>query len=103
MSKQNILHLFNTPVNKIDDHMLLAISHEYTHIMISPIQFSVDKDDWWFRYQPLDYTIGGPIGSYDDVKSFLERARNHNIYVILDVIFNHMADRLYNNNKLFEF
>ena len=96
MSKPIILHMFNTPVNNIDDNMLATISHTYTHIMISPIQFSADHSEWWYRYQPLDYTIGGPIGSKEDIQKFTSRAWHHNLYVIVDVVFNHMSDWIYN-------
>jgi len=75
MPKQSVIHLFNANVDSITDDMLANIANYYTHIMISPIQFSTDNDNWWYRYQPLDYTIGGPIGSIDSIKTSYNEQR----------------------------
>ncbi len=64
-----------------------------THIQISPPQKSNPAPDWWARYQPIDFSvIESPLGDATDLKSLTTTAHRSGISVIVDVVFNHMAN-----------
>lgn len=64
----------------------------YSHIHISPVQKSVENGKWWGKYQPLDYRkIEGPLGNREELMQLAKRAKEYEIVLIADVVFNHMA------------
>lgn len=88
-----IYHDFDTPFKVIKANLNHIKDLGYTYIQISPPQKSHDGNEWFFRYQPIDYTkIEGPLGSENDLKEMISAAHNLNIKLIADVVLNHMAD-----------
>ena len=64
----------------------------YSHIHVSPVQKSVENGRWWGKYQPMDYReIAGPMGSRAELIALAEKAREHGITLVVDVVLNHMA------------
>jgi alpha-amylase len=88
-----ILQVFNWPFNRITERMEAFAEQGYTHLHVSPPSLSINRTEWWARYQPLDYrVIDGPLG---DEQSFLEmnqKAEEFGIKIIADIVLNHMAN-----------
>jgi alpha-amylase len=64
-----------------------------THVQISPIHKSNPSPAWWARYQPVDHSvIDGPLGDEAGLKRLIEASHQAGIKVIVDVVFNHMAN-----------
>ena len=65
----------------------------YTYIQVSPPQKSNPSPQWWARYQPIDYTvIDSPLGNEKDLKELIDAAHSRKLKIIIDVVFNHMAN-----------
>ncbi len=65
----------------------------YTYIQVSPPQKSNPARDWWARYQPIDHTvIESPLGNEKELKELIDAAHSRKIKIIVDVVFNHMAN-----------
>ena len=74
---------------KLDD--LASIG--YSHIQVSPPQKSVNFSQWWGRYQPVDLrVIDSPLGNEGDLLHLIQAAHAKGLKVIVDVVFNHMAN-----------
>ncbi|NEO54877.1 MAG: alpha-amylase [Okeania sp. SIO3B5] len=77
----------------------------YTHIQISPPYKTPPRQDnpcasvkeWSNHYQPFDYVVDGNLGNEKGLKNLIDAAHDSGIKIIVDVIFNHMAnyDRYY--------
>ncbi|NRA62844.1 MAG: hypothetical protein HRU19_00090 [Pseudobacteriovorax sp.] len=64
-----------------------------SHVLISPPQKSLDRSEWWARYQPVDYRfIDGPLGNESELVELIEAANNYEIAIVADTVLNHMAD-----------
>lgn len=65
----------------------------YTYIQVSPPQKSNPSPEWWARYQPIDYrVIGSPLGTEKELKELINAAHSRKMKIIIDVVFNHMAN-----------
>jgi hypothetical protein len=59
----------------------------YSDVLVSPPQASNEAVwQWWGRYQPTGYAIGGPLGSADAFAQMARVARAHGVRVIVDVV-----------------
>lgn len=69
----------------------------YTSIQTSPINAvipgdngSKDLKNWYFHYQPTDYTIGNyQLGTEDEFKAMAAEADKYGINIIVDAVLNH--------------
>ncbi len=93
-----IFHAFNWRFSAIRDHLQWISSLGFNGIQISPAQlsFSVNlrqsgTQEWYHRYQPLDYSIIDGLGSAAELSELCNAAAEHSIIVIADVVFNHMG------------
>jgi alpha-amylase len=65
----------------------------YTYIQVSPPQKSNPSPEWWARYQPIVYTIiDSPLGNEKELKELINAAHSRKMKIIIDVVFNHMAN-----------
>jgi alpha-amylase len=65
----------------------------YTYIQVSPPQKSNPSSEWWARYQPIDHTaIDSPLGTEKELKELINAAHSRKMKIIIDVVFNHMAN-----------
>lgn len=65
----------------------------YTYIQVSPPQKSNPASEWWARYQPIDHTvIESSLGNEKDLKELIDSAHHQKLKIIVDVVFNHMAN-----------
>ncbi|NJP10666.1 MAG: alpha-amylase [Leptolyngbyaceae cyanobacterium RU_5_1] len=89
-----IYHAFNRPFKTVIPQLPKIKRYGYTHIQISPPQKSHSGSQWYFRYQPIDHTVlDGPLGNEQELKALIDAAHRMGIKVIVDVVFNHMADQ----------
>ena len=53
---------------------------------------STNKGNWWYQYQPTDYTIGNyMLGTEDEFKEMCAEAHKYGIKVIVDIVANHCS------------
>lgn len=88
-----MVQLFNWPFAKIKAEIPLLAAAGYGQILVSPPNLSIQSDQWWGRYQPVDYRlIAGPLGNEVDFKGMIQEAHRHGIRIIVDVVLNHTAN-----------
>jgi alpha-amylase len=87
-----IFHAFNQKFGDVKGFVCELNKQGYTHVQISPAQKSNPGDQWWKRYQPVDYQVIEGLGSERDVLALTQKAHSCNMKVIADVVFNHMAN-----------
>jgi alpha-amylase len=90
-----IVQLFNWKFTEIKDELPKLKELGYTRVHVSPPEKSHSGDEWYYRYQPVDYTkIEGPLGSSDDFKQLCAAANKPDmrIGIVVDCVLNHMAD-----------
>ena len=96
------LHVWNWSYENIEKNMAQIASLGYTAIQTSPIQLTKQAtkgypvNDWWVYYQPADFCIDNSgtnaMGNKAQFEKMVETAHKYGIYVIVDVVANHMAD-----------
>lgn len=93
-----ILHAWCWSFNTIKNNMKQIADAGYTSIQTSPANACVVgnggdkkfKDQWWYHYQPTDYTIGNyQLGSEAELKAMCQEADKYGINIIVDVVANH--------------
>lgn len=87
-----IFHAFNQQYSDIAEFVCQLAEQGYSHVQISPAQQSNEGNEWWKRYQPVDYSVIKGLGTEDDLKQLINKAHDCNIKVIADVVFNHVAN-----------
>jgi alpha-amylase len=87
-----IFHAFDQSYADVAGYVCDVAAQGYSHIQLSPAQQSNPSDQWWARYQPVDYTVIAGKGSAADLKTLIVKAHGCGIKVIADVVFNHMAN-----------
>ena len=102
----NILHAFNWKMKDIQDHAAEIAAAGFTTVQISPIQKAKETTnagsyatDWWAYYQPIDFTVGNPLGTQAELKSMTTELHKYGIKVIADVVTNHTTDFNYDTKK----
>ncbi|HVT10462.1 MAG TPA: alpha-amylase family glycosyl hydrolase [Polyangia bacterium] len=86
-----IFHAFDQSYTDVAGYVCEVAAQGYSHIQISPAQQSNPSDQWWARYQPVDYTVIAGKGTSAQLKAMIAKAHGCGIKVIADVVFNHMA------------
>ena len=88
-----IFHAFDEFYDKIN--VCDRAKEGYSHIQIAPAQRSNPKqrNEWFYRYQPVEYDKIEGRGSEEALKKLIDKASSckPEIKVIADVVFNHMA------------
>jgi alpha-amylase len=88
-----VVQLFNWPFDRITNEMPLLARMGYAQIHVSPPNLTIDSDQWWGRYQPVDYRkIEGPLGDEAAFKRMIDAAKRNGIRIIVDIVFNHTAN-----------
>ncbi|MDZ4878161.1 MAG: hypothetical protein CLLPBCKN_007596 [Chroococcidiopsis cubana SAG 39.79] len=87
-----IFHAFHQNYNDVKKFVCQLADRGYSHIQIAPAQKSNSSQEWWARYQPVDYGVIEGKGSQADLRQLIAQAHKCQIKVIADVVFNHMAN-----------
>ena len=99
-----IFHAFSQKYSDVEKFVCTLADQGYSHVQISPAQKSTDprprglnetedqyeQDTWYFRYQPIDYSIIEGLGTEKDIKNLVDKAHSCNLKIIADVVFNQM-------------
>ena len=96
------LHCWNWSFANIEAQMAKIASQGYTAIQVSPIQQCKQRTKgdymsvWWALYQPASFSIdntgNSALGTKSDFVRMCRTAHKYGIYVIVDVVANHMGD-----------
>ncbi len=100
-----ILHCWNWSFDNIRKNMQLIASQGFTAIQTSPIQSSKEstRESWssvqnsaWVYYQPISFNIEtnswNALGTKNEFVAMCEEAHKYGVKVIVDAVFNHMAN-----------
>lgn len=87
-----IFHAFDQHYLDLERFVCDLAPQGFSHVQIAPAQKSNPGDQWWARYQPVDYRVIAGKGSEKDLKKLVVKAHGCGIKVIADVVFNHMAN-----------
>ena len=93
VGNMRIISLFDCSLNSIKKYLGEIKNQGFDAIQISPLQRTKDDNsrEWWMLYQPLGFDIGNRMGSMDDLKSLCDEAHKNGLYIIADVVVNHLA------------
>ncbi|MGR5175640.1 alpha-amylase family protein [Vibrio mediterranei] len=102
MSKTNknqsnvILHAFDWPYALVTERAEEIKAAGYKTVLVSPPMKSYREGNevlWWQLYQPQDYrVIDNKLGNTEDFKAMMVALSALDIWVYIDVVFNHMAN-----------
>lgn len=91
-----ILHAFDWTYQSITEQAEQIARLGYRSVLVSPAMKSLclpSGTEWWQRYQPQDYRlIDNALGNTIDFTNMVTRLAEFNIWVYVDVVFNHMAN-----------
>ncbi len=89
-----IFHAFNQQYKDVENFVCTLADQGYSHVQISPAQKSNPGNEWWKRYQPVDYSVIKGLGSERDLEELIKKAHSCKVKVkvIADVVFNHMGN-----------
>lgn len=88
-----VLQAFNWPFDLVTARLQEIARIGYTHIHVSPPSLSINRTEWWARYQPIDYrVIDGPLGNEESFRKMNAVADGLGVKIIADVVLNHMAN-----------
>ncbi len=100
-----ILQCWNWSFDNIRNNMQLIASQGFTAIQTSPIQSSKESttESWssvansaWVYYQPISFNIEqnswNALGTKSQFEAMCEEAHKYGVKVIVDTVFNHMAN-----------
>ena len=65
----------------------------YAAVQVAPPEDSYDQPDhyWWDVYQPVDYSVGGRLGTEAEFESMVSACHAAGVKVYVDAVLNHMA------------
>ena len=85
-----VYQAFNVPFEQLAGQLQELKAVGITHVLVSPPQKSLERPEWWARYQPVDYRyIEGPLGDEEDLRSLLESGRELGLAIVIDTVLNH--------------
>ena len=100
-----ILHCWNWSFDNIRKNLPLIASQGFTAVQTSPIQSSKEstRESWnsvqnsaWVYYQPISFNIEqnswSALGTKTQFEAMCSEAHKYGIKVIVDTVFNHMAN-----------
>ena len=89
---KTLFHAFNWQFSEIEKKLPQIAKLGFHGIQISPAQQCLSEaNDWFLRYQPFDYSSISGLGSANDLESLCTAAKHFQIFIIADLVFNHMA------------
>ena len=90
-----ILHAFNWTFNEIRHNLPYIEAAGFKSVQTSPVQTPKSNgSSWWAFYQPLSFSIAeeSTLGTKTEFVALCEEAEQYGISIIVDVVFNHMAN-----------
>lgn len=87
----NMLHCFDWTLSQIKAELPNIAKAGFTSVQTSPLQPHGGNYQWYWLYQPTNFTVGNEIGSLNDLKALCTEADKYGIKIIVDVVANHVA------------
>lgn len=96
---ERVIHMYNWETKEIINRVQRIANQGFTAIQIPTVQPFKNsyKDKWYWQYQPLSFEIGNEFGSKEELISLCNKAHEHGLKIIVDVILTHMAGDDYGN------
>ena len=101
----SILQCWNWSFDAIRKNMPLIAQQGFTAVQTSPIQTSKEgtnnyyntvENTAWVYYQPINFSIEqdsrNALGTKDEFEAMCEEAHKYGVQVIVDTVFNHLAN-----------
>lgn len=92
--REKIFQAFNWTIRAVIENFRKIVAQGFTVIQLSPLQQHKEKDNptWFLGYQVTNFKIGNRLGNKEDLKELCDLARKYNIKIIVDCVFNHVAN-----------
>ena len=102
MKRELIIHCLNWRLNDIVTNLKAIAGQGFTMIQVSPMQQHKEPDNptWWLAYQITNFKIGNRLGTEEDIRKLCSEANKLGIKVIVDVVFNHVANDGYGKDYI---
>jgi alpha-amylase len=94
LAKDVTANLFEYDFNSIASDCTNVLGPDgYAAVQVAPPQDSYDQPNhyWWDVYQPVDYSIGGRLGTEAQFQSMISACHAAGVKVYVDAVLNHMA------------
>lgn len=90
-----VVQLLNWKLKTIEGILDDIERQGFDTIQINPMQPFKDENEfhWWSSYQPFDFDIGNRFGTEQDLQKLCAEAKKRGIDIIVDIVFNHMANK----------
>lgn len=86
-----VCHCFNWKLKDIKSNLNKFKEQGFTGLQLSPMQDHKEGNEWWKRYQVINFEIGNDLGSKQDLIDLCEEANKLGIRIIVDVVGNNVA------------
>ena len=94
LDKDVTANLFEYDFNSIGTDCTDVLGPDgYAAVQVAPPEDSYDQADhsWWDVYQPVDYSIGGRLGTGAEFENMISACHAAGVKVYVDAVLNHMA------------
>ena len=71
---ERVIHACNWSLNYVESNLKLIKDQGFTAIQLSPMQDHKKGNEWWKRYQPINFKIGNDLGSKEDLIRLCDKA-----------------------------
>lgn len=89
---KKVLHLLQWRLTDIIENLETIKSQGFDAIQVSPMQGTVEGEEWWKLFQNTNFKIGNTqIGSRHDLKQLCEKSHKVGLDVYVDVLFHNVA------------
>lgn len=94
MKREIIFQAFNWRLEDILYHLPYIAHQGFSMIQVSPLQQHKEPDNpiWFLGYQPINFRIGNRLGGREELIRLCNEAKQNNIKIIVDCVFNHVAN-----------
>lgn len=98
MKRKIIFQALNWRLKDIKNSLEEIKKAGFNTVQTSPLQgIKENNGHFWIYYQPVNYKIGNPLGSREELKDLCAAAEEIGIDIIVDVVFHHIANYMHND------
>lgn len=92
--RNKIFQAFNWKLQAIIENVPRLSEQGFNMIQVSPLQEHKEPSNsaWFLTYQVTNYKIGNRLGTKDELINLCKEAHKYNIKIIIDCVFNHVAN-----------
>lgn len=98
MKRKIIFQALNWRLKDIKNSLEEIKKAGFNTVQTSPLQgIKENNGHFWIYYQPVNYKVGNPLGSREELKDLCAAAEEIGIDIIVDVVFHHIANYMHND------